>query len=57
MTDDERWEVYNALMQRSNKGVLKRTTTKEVADLLAVPLQLHHPRESCLNRMHVSQID
>ncbi|CAA7037110.1 unnamed protein product [Microthlaspi erraticum] len=39
MTDAERWEVYRALLQRSNNGVLKRGTTKEVANLLAVPKQ------------------
>lgn len=39
MTNEDRWTVYNALLERSVNGQLKKTTTKEVSDLLSVPLQ------------------
>ncbi|XP_010462775.1 PREDICTED: uncharacterized protein LOC104743384 [Camelina sativa] len=38
MTDGERLKVYHALLERSNNGTLKRTHTREVANLLSVPL-------------------
>ena len=39
MSDAERWNVYNALLERSVNGKLKRITTKDVSDLLSIPMQ------------------
>ena len=39
MSDAERWNVYNALLKRSVNGHFKRITTKDVSDLLSIPMQ------------------
>lgn len=39
MTDEERVEVYHALLERSNNGKLLKNSTREVSGLLDVPLQ------------------
>ena len=39
MSDAERWNVYNALLERSVNGHFKRITTKDVSDLLSIPMQ------------------
>lgn len=39
LSNKERWEIYSALLERSNNGTLKKTTTREVSDLLSVPIQ------------------
>ncbi|CAA7027457.1 unnamed protein product [Microthlaspi erraticum] len=39
LSNKERWAVYNALMARTNGGKRRKTTTREVSDLLSVPMK------------------
>lgn len=39
MTDEERVQVYHALLERSNNGKLFKNSTREVSGLLNVPIQ------------------
>ncbi|XP_074313896.1 uncharacterized protein LOC141649095 [Silene latifolia] len=39
LTNAQRMRVYNALLERSDRGKLRRNTTTEVSNLLSVPLR------------------
>ncbi|GER43465.1 transposon protein, partial [Striga asiatica] len=36
LTDDERWAIYHALLEKSVNGKLKKNTTKEVKDMFNI---------------------
>ena len=38
LSNTERWAIYNALLERSHDGNLKKNTTREVSELFLVSI-------------------